>query len=81
MATLVFWQVPLRFCNGEALANAEARKAPRMWIALTCMAKLSVDLKVLQGAGGFEVITHVQPFPSSIFGVNFHRFSTVFQGS
>ena len=67
MATLVFWQVPLRFCNGEALAKTRARQAPRMWKALICMAKLSVDLKVLQGAGNSEVITYVQPFPSSIF--------------
>lgn len=55
MAILVFWHVPLRFCNGEALANPRARQAQRMLGALICIAKLSIDLEVLQGARSFEV--------------------------
>lgn len=54
MATLVFWHVPLRFCNGEALANPRARQAQKTFRTLTCMAESSVDLEVLQAAGSFE---------------------------
>ena len=56
MATLVFRHVPLRFCNGEVLANPRAKQAQRMLEALTCIANLSIDVHVLQAArSSFEV--------------------------
>lgn len=61
MATLVFWHVPLRFCNGEALTNARPKQAQRERTLrdLTCMAKLSVDLELLQAARSFVSRYHV----------------------
>lgn len=50
MATLVFWHVPLRFCNGEALTNPRAKQAQTILKALICMANLSIDVDLLQGA-------------------------------
>lgn len=49
MATLVFRHVALRVCNAEPSANPRVRTkhVQIMLKALTCMAKLSVDLGVL----------------------------------
>ena len=62
MATLVFWHVALRVCNGEPLVNARRASWVPMLRALTCMVILSIGLGVLQAARSVE---GAWPFPSS----------------